>query len=550
MDDDETVMSAYMFIETVAAIVIQTAVRQFLAILCADSLRQTKEAQELADRIISIEKACTVDAVASRELNDNYAVEAHTSVQSEGDLDEVALNLYELAAVQIQAVYRGFWVRDCLDVDHYCTTVVQRAYRGFSCRMKFYRDLKRIITVQSWWRRNIARDEAANILAYVIVIQAVFRGHRVRRRYRRRREKEARAKAAAAIIIQSRWRAFVGEAHFIRKLVDVLIVQTIVRRWLAQRRMAAARKELQASKRLRESNGKPSRTWARRECTQPLRNGAARPETVSSKATVDAVGETPPNAANPERKNSTSVCVPPRRSQAIQMHPRAAPMQLSKPASKVIAYPMDIVTSRHEMHRELGENGMLVQTETNEVDYPSNVKDPDMIKTYRTVARRRPSPVADPPGLVINHASRSGRRVVASEWTVHATSKDRELPKSKAAAYPIFNGEPEHQGVSHRVDANEDIFDGEPEHQGVSHRVDANENAKYDADPKGRDAQSETGEQQPIQVKESVSDITNDILTAVSSASSEIPSIVGTSSLLSMWKEKEKKNAFVSRNLN
>jgi hypothetical protein len=349
----------------------------------------------------------------------------------------------------------------------------------------------------------------------------------VRRRYRRRREKEARAKVAAAIIIQSRWRAFVGEAHFIRKLVDVLIVQTIVRRWLAQRRMAAARKELQASKRLLESNGKPSRTWARRECTQPLRNGAARPETVFSK---DAVGETPPNAANPERKNSTNVYVPPRRSQAIQMHPRAAPMQLSKPASKVIAYPMDIVTSRHEMHRELGENGMLLQTETNEVDYPSNFKDLDMIKTYRTVARRRPSPVADPPGLVINHASRSGRRVVASEWTVHATSKDRELPKSKAAAYPIFDGEPEHQGVSHRVDANED--------------------AKYDADPKGRDAQSETGEQQPIQVKESVSDITNDILTAVSSASSEIPSIVGTSSLLSMWKEKEKKNAFVSRNLN
>jgi IQ calmodulin-binding motif len=246
MDDDETVLSAYVFIETVAAIVIQTAMRQFLAVFHADSLRQTRDAIEVAQRVLSIEESCLEESMlSSSKANSSFESKNEFSYESllDDDMDNVALDLYELAAIQIQSLYRGFWVRDCLDVDHYCATVLQRMYRGLSCRKKYANNLRRIILVQSWCRRNIARDEAANILVFVIVIQSAFRGYRKRKLYYWYREKTSRIKGAAATTIQSRWRAFVGEAHFIRTLVDVLIVQTVVRRWLAKRKMTFAQRE-------------------------------------------------------------------------------------------------------------------------------------------------------------------------------------------------------------------------------------------------------------------------------------------------------------------
>jgi hypothetical protein len=47
---------------------------------------------------------------------------------------------------------------------------------------------------------------------------------------------------AAVLPIQSRWRSYACETHFIRSLVDILIVQTIFRRWSAKRRAAVLRK--------------------------------------------------------------------------------------------------------------------------------------------------------------------------------------------------------------------------------------------------------------------------------------------------------------------
>jgi IQ calmodulin-binding motif len=309
MDDDETILSAYAFIETVAAIVIQTAVRQFLAALRVDSLRQTRESLALAIKIRSIEGKAPFHGRLAHSDDDTSALRAvvdgstrqvallegdDSGFVSEDDLDDIALSLYHLAAVQIQSVFRGFWIRDCLDVDHYCTTVLQRAYRGYSCRKRVQHDVNRIITVQSWWRRNIARDNAAHILAHVIAIQAVFRGHRVRKRFKRHISQvastkwaattiiqwmwrgyivrkrfrmylrsETQVRRAAAVAIQSRWRAFVCEANFIRTLVDVLITQTIVRRWLAQNRVVAAKTR---ALRLKETHqaSKTARSMARK----------------------------------------------------------------------------------------------------------------------------------------------------------------------------------------------------------------------------------------------------------------------------------------------
>jgi len=220
-------MSAFVFIETVAAIVIQTALRRFLAVLYAEELRHTRA---LPDAKNSKEKDRSFDDSATQE--DDREVD----ISAEHALDM----MFELAAVQIQSVFRGFWVRDCLDVDHYCATVIQTAYRRHCCRENYRRDLQRVIMVQSWWRRNIARDQAATILAYVTIVQALFRGYRCRVR--------RCSLEISATTIQSTWRAFAGQTDFIRTLVDVLIVQSIVRKWLARRRAAALREQLKAAK--------------------------------------------------------------------------------------------------------------------------------------------------------------------------------------------------------------------------------------------------------------------------------------------------------------
>ena len=249
-------LSAYVFIETVAAIVIQTAVRQFLAVLYLDSLRQTQDSLDVAQRVLFIEESCIEESMnASSRATSSVEHETHDysyETLIDDDLDRAAQDMYELAAIQIQSVYRGFWVRDCLDVDHYCATVLQRMYRGLRCRKEYARDMWRIVLVQSWCRRNIARENAANVLAYAIVIQSAVRAYVVRKRYSLYREKKLLVKHAAATSIQSRWRSFVCEAHFIRSLVDVLIVQTVVRKWIARQRVSQIRKDrIRATERTR-----------------------------------------------------------------------------------------------------------------------------------------------------------------------------------------------------------------------------------------------------------------------------------------------------------
>ena len=71
-------LSAYVFIETVAAIVIQTAVRQFLAVLYLDSLRQTKDSFDVAQRVLFIEESCIEESMnASSRATSSVEHETH-----------------------------------------------------------------------------------------------------------------------------------------------------------------------------------------------------------------------------------------------------------------------------------------------------------------------------------------------------------------------------------------------------------------------------------------------------------------------------------------
>lgn len=582
MDDDDTDISAYVFIETVAAIVVQTAVRQFLAVLHVDSLRQTREAKELADRILSIENAYVKEVGVSTDRKRGSYIQklkdVQTSFQSAGESGKDAKNLFEIAAMQIQAVYRGFWVRDCLDVDHFCITVIQSTWRGYSCRMKYYRDLERIIIVQSWWRRNIARDEAANILAHAIVIQANFRGHRVRTRYTKYRKREARvrkqtaasiviqaafkgyrvrtryrkyqepevrAKEAAATIIQSRWRAFAGEALFIRTLVDVLIVQTVVRRWLAQTKMEVVRMKSQASNLKRKLN---KNTTSRKDRNEAHINSATQNATAYSKSKI-LFGENIAATANAERKISMGVQVPYSNGQGS----RSNLLQRDEPASYVSGYPLTGETSRLKTPVKLAENELGSRAESTGASYSFRANGPDVsINTCR-----KPSPLADPPGFVINRTNSGGRRrepasggraptgnpssnkvtkVSVVEHMMRDTAEDpldstpclshclneeataanfgtSKVSKSAVVAYPTWDAREEPQGAT-----------SHPPHR-----------ADQDVTCGARRAQTLIKVQVPHQ--------DNEHNVRGSMQRSAIPGVGGMSSLLLMWREKEKNNA-------
>jgi hypothetical protein len=287
-DDESTVASLHNmgFIEAVAAIVVQTAFRKYMAVEAVEQMRARSRGpvvpaparvrSQPVGPAPSAARPQPVDPTPTRSVGPDPALaqaepvaparaEPVARVQPVVDpslgafpvpvpseskeFETMAHRMYDLAAIQIQSMYRGFWVRDCLDVDHYCAAVIQKAFRHFHPRINSSFDVFRIVIVQSVWRRNIARRNTSNKLAHIIAIQAAFRGSRARRKLTRHIDRmwqvhRAERAIVAATAIQSRWRSYVCETHFIRSLVDVLILQTIFRRWSAKRRAAVLRKAM------------------------------------------------------------------------------------------------------------------------------------------------------------------------------------------------------------------------------------------------------------------------------------------------------------------
>jgi len=124
MDDESTAVSnRHDFIHVVAAVVIQTAARRFLAKLFVN--KNVRKQQVIVQ-------------------NDQKRLHKHFD-----------------AAIRIQSAFRGFWVRDCIKVDHYCASTIQSVFRGFHSRSQYCLDYHRIIIIQKAWRRKMARKETA-----------------------------------------------------------------------------------------------------------------------------------------------------------------------------------------------------------------------------------------------------------------------------------------------------------------------------------------------------------------------------------------------------
>jgi hypothetical protein len=229
--DGESIMSEFSefgFMEAVAAIVIQTAVRRMLAMVLMEKMRQETyppDEEQFETMAVHMQELAAIDIQAAFRgwrARDSMIV----------DQEAIAMNRQELAAIKIEAAFRGWWVRDSLNVDNFCARRIQRAYRFFRARLSFVFDLHRIVIVQSLWRRKMAEDKARQILL-ASRPQSVTPS-RQSPKVRNFLQQKVVIENAAAVAIQSRWRGYDAQMIYLFTLSSIIAIQTIVRRWLTK----------------------------------------------------------------------------------------------------------------------------------------------------------------------------------------------------------------------------------------------------------------------------------------------------------------------------
>jgi hypothetical protein len=169
---------ADVFLKTVAAVVVQAAVRRLLAQIRVAEMRP-RNSQNLYSR---------------KSMHGTYINQQKKSIQAAPrrstrrlKLSDVRSNprtahrLYDVAAAIIQSNFRGWWVRDSLTVDNYCAVLIQKTFRGYKCRMDYVYSLWQITTVQAVARSYIAQELATTRLYCILIIQSIYRGYRTRK---------------------------------------------------------------------------------------------------------------------------------------------------------------------------------------------------------------------------------------------------------------------------------------------------------------------------------------------------------------------------------
>jgi hypothetical protein len=149
--------------------------------------------------------------------------------------------MQELAklVISVQAAYRGNKARQDLSLQRSFASVIQAAWRSYSARLAFQFQVVDTITVQSivrrWFAyRRVFRLNNVQLMEAATKIQATVRGYSAR---------QHKVRIIAARRIQASWRGFQTYTDYIFTVVDVLVVQRTVRQWLAVRKATALRAE-------------------------------------------------------------------------------------------------------------------------------------------------------------------------------------------------------------------------------------------------------------------------------------------------------------------
>ena len=269
------------FIVVVATVVIQTAVRRFLAMLALENMLeecddvQVQDAEDLLGAFPRVCRSSCGPILGTRQIalsgEPTQEREVELIAKQDREFSAMTYKMYILAAVKIQAFYRGWWVRDCYHVDHYCAKLIQRIIRGYLCRLNYHFDLYRIVLLQSFLRMNLCKEHAAQKISFAIHIQAIIRGFLLRKAisafdaepmfdelvepmcedgfeddYQYDYQEHFNGVShdefeeyIAATIIETRWRSYDCQMNYLHTMADILVAQSVVRRWIATKRIAS-----------------------------------------------------------------------------------------------------------------------------------------------------------------------------------------------------------------------------------------------------------------------------------------------------------------------
>ncbi|KAM4642165.1 abnormal spindle-like microcephaly-associated protein [Discoglossus pictus] len=114
------------------------------------------------------------------------------------------------SVITLQAVYRGYCVRKVLANQHAAATCIQNAFRSHVARSRYEQIKESCVKIQRWYRlQKRVKRERQNFIASrgaIIVIQATYRGWRVR--------KQLQKQHRSATLIQSAFRKFAAQRKF------------------------------------------------------------------------------------------------------------------------------------------------------------------------------------------------------------------------------------------------------------------------------------------------------------------------------------------------
>ncbi|KAL7482502.1 hypothetical protein ACHAW6_008184 [Cyclotella cf. meneghiniana] len=132
----------------------------------------------------------------------------------------VCLHASTYVATRMQACYRGSVVRSELRYKHYCVTRIQAVWRGYWSYLSFGDILNSAILLQSVARMRPHRKMFLFVQNARIALEASI---------------QAAKEEEAAIKIQTFWRTSVCRLEYCNLVIDVVIVQSVVRRWSGTR---------------------------------------------------------------------------------------------------------------------------------------------------------------------------------------------------------------------------------------------------------------------------------------------------------------------------
>eukprot|EP01083_Nonionella_stella_P217204 779931_1 len=121
-------------------------------------------------------------------------------------------------------MWRGWWVRDCLNVENYCASLLQRNFRSYWARLNFKYDQYRVIMVQAQARSYLVKRKISKM-------------------------------NAAATSIQCQLRVFLARYRTYQTLANIMVVQSVCRRFLAKKRVDILMKKRSAAVRKRANIG-------------------------------------------------------------------------------------------------------------------------------------------------------------------------------------------------------------------------------------------------------------------------------------------------------